>query len=210
MTSSHLRVLVVEDSEDDALLLVRELRRSGRDVVWERVETAERMKAALEREPWDLVVSDYIMPHFSAPKALELLQETGLDLPFIVVSGVVGEDVAVDTLRAGARDFVLKGNYTRLVPAVERELEQAAERRARRKAEEARAQLSAIVEFSNNAIISRSLDGIVLAWNAAAETLYGYSAEETVGRPLRLHVPADRADEIARILEKNATRGERL
>jgi DNA-binding NtrC family response regulator len=134
VTSLPLRVLVVEDSENDTELLVHELRRTGRDVVWERVDTFGQMKAALEREPWDLVVSDYSMPHFSAPAALELLKETGLDLPFLVISGTVGEELAVQSMKAGAHDYLSKDSLTRLVPAVERELERAAERRAGRRA----------------------------------------------------------------------------
>ena len=93
-----LRVLVVEDSEDDTRLLVRELDRLGRDIVWERVDTAGAMRSALERQPWDLIVCDYSMPHFSVPAALEVLKGTNLDLPFIVVSGAVGEDDAVETM----------------------------------------------------------------------------------------------------------------
>jgi PAS domain S-box-containing protein len=197
-----LRVLVVEDSEDDALRLVSELRRSGRDVVFDRVETAGQMKAALARESWDLVVSEDSLPDFSASKALALIKETGLDVPFVVVSGNAEEEAAVETMRAGAQDVFLKGCLARLVPAVERELERATQRKASRKAEAAHARLVAIVESSNDAIIGRTLDGTVTAWNAGAERLYGYSAEETIGRPLTLHVPADRAGEMGRILAR--------
>lgn len=197
-----LRVLVVEDSNPDTLLLVRELGRSGREIVWERVETAEQMLSALESGPWDLVVSDYSLPRFSAPKALELFKETGLDLPFIVVSGKVGEDVAVETMKAGAHDFLLKGSFTRLVPAVNRELEQAAWRRAGRRAEEASAWFAAIVESSIDAIIGRTLEGTVTAWNAGAEKLLGYSAEEVIGQQMTLHVPVERAGQVERNLER--------
>ena len=127
-----LRALVVEDSEDDALLLALEMRRGGCDFVYTRVETAEDMKAALESGAWDVVISDYSMPHFSAPAALRVLKETGLDLPFIIVSGTVGENVAVEAMKAGAHDYILKGNLTRLVPAMRREIEQAANRKERR------------------------------------------------------------------------------
>jgi DNA-binding NtrC family response regulator len=93
--SQPIRVLIVEDSENDALLLVRELRRGGFDLKFKRVETAEAMAAALAQKTWDLVISDYSMPHFSGTAALELLKQCGLDLPFIIVSGTIGEDVAV-------------------------------------------------------------------------------------------------------------------
>ena len=120
-----LSVLIVEDSENDARLLLRELERAGYAASWERVETAGSMRSALEGRSWDLVIADYTMPKFSAPAALALLQDLGLDLPFIIVSGSVGEDVAVEAMRAGAHDYLLKGNLKRLFPAIQRELEQA-------------------------------------------------------------------------------------
>jgi signal transduction histidine kinase len=117
-----LRALMVEDVEQDALLTVRELRRGGFDVAFERVDTPEAMSAALARQRWDIVISDYSMPRFSAPMALALVQELKLDLPFIIVSGTVGEDVAVEAIHSGAGDFMVKGRLARLLPAVEREL----------------------------------------------------------------------------------------
>ncbi len=102
--AKHLRVLIVEDSEDDALLVIRELERGGYDTAFERVETAEVMAAALEKQVWDIIIADYRLPHFSAPEALELFHQSGLDLPFIVISGTVGEETAVATMKAGAHD----------------------------------------------------------------------------------------------------------
>ena len=133
--SKRLRALIVEDSEDDAFLISRELQRGNYTVTVERVETAEGMKAALERETWDIVVSDFSMPHFSAPAALKLLQNTGLDIPFIIASGTISEEMAVTAMKAGAHDYVMKDNLARLNPAVERELNEAEVRRARRRAE---------------------------------------------------------------------------
>ena len=135
MGDSPLRVLVVEDSEDDVLLIVRELRRSGYDLTYRQVQTAEEMRSALSQEPWDVVIADYAMPRFSGMAALEVLRQSELDLPFIIVSGTIGEDVAVAAMKAGAHDYVLKDNLARLGPAVRRELQEAAERRARRQAE---------------------------------------------------------------------------
>ena len=132
-----LRCLIVEDAEDDALLLLRQLRAGGYDVTWERVDTAEAMRAALDRQPWDIVISDYSMPRFSGLAALELLKASGLDLPFIIVSGTIGEDVAVATMIAGAHDYLVKSALARLVPAVQRELREAVGRRERKQAEEA-------------------------------------------------------------------------
>lgn len=133
--SMPLRVLIVEDSEADARLMLRELQHGGFEPVSLRVETPDAMRAALAQQPWDVILSDYTMPQFSAPAALHLLQEIGLDIPFIIVSGTIGEDTAVEAMRAGAQDYLLKGNLTRLVPAIVRELRDAAIRQARRQAE---------------------------------------------------------------------------
>ncbi|HTN43095.1 MAG TPA: EAL domain-containing protein [Nitrospiria bacterium] len=131
-----LRVLIVEDSVNDTELLVRELRRGGYEPAYERVETPETMSAALDRQVWDIVFGDYSMPHFNGVAALKLLRERGLDLPFIFVSGTIGEDTAVASMKAGANDYVIKGNLKRLLPAVDRELKEAAVRREHRQAEE--------------------------------------------------------------------------
>ncbi|MRR35710.1 hybrid sensor histidine kinase/response regulator, partial [bacterium] len=137
MDDKQLRILLVEDSEDDAVLLLRELERGGYAVACERVQTRAAMKKALAAREWDIVISDYRMPRFSAPQALETLKESGLDLPFIIVSGKIAEDMLVDAMRAGANDYFIKGNLSRLIPAIERELREAAERRIRRRAERA-------------------------------------------------------------------------
>src|SRR5947207_7025624 len=126
-----LRLLIVEDSEDDALLLVHELRRCGYEHTVETVQTADDMRAALKRRSWDIVVSDYAMPAFSAQAALALLKESGLDIPFIIVSGTIGEETAVDAMRAGAQDFMIKGQLARLLPAIERGIRESELRRER-------------------------------------------------------------------------------
>ena len=133
--STPLRVLIVEDSEDDAALILRELRRGDYEPASERVDTPAAMKSAVDNNTWDIVISDHNMPGFSAPAALTLLKSSGLDLPFIIVSGAIGEDVAVAAMKAGAHDYVMKGNLARLNPVVERELQEAEQRRARRRAE---------------------------------------------------------------------------
>jgi PAS domain S-box-containing protein len=126
---SMLRVLIVEDSEDDALLAVRELQLGGYEPEWRLVETPEAMGAALRDQEWDVVLADYQMPRFTAPGALRLLQDIGRDLPFIVISGTVGEDVAVEVMKAGAHDFFTKGSLKLLVPAIQREIGEAENRR---------------------------------------------------------------------------------
>jgi PAS domain S-box-containing protein len=147
-----LKVLLVEDSEEDSLLLLRELVRGGYQPTHRRVQTAFDMRQALLYERWDMILSDYQMPSFTAPKALEILHETGQDLPFIIVSGKIGENLAVEAMKSGAHDYVMKGNMTRLVPAVERELREAEERRSHRQTQEAVVQAKAEWEAVFNAV----------------------------------------------------------
>ncbi|MGH7538089.1 MAG: response regulator [Gemmatimonadales bacterium] len=153
-----LRVLLVEDSEDDALLIVRQLRGAGYEVAHERVDTPATMQAALTRQTWDLVISDYSMPRFSGTAALMLLQERGVDVPFIFVSGTIGEDVAVAAMKAGASDYVLKDKLKRLVPAIERELKEAESRRERRRAQETLVERTRLAELSSD--IGVALTGV--------------------------------------------------
>ena len=134
--SIPIRVLMVEDSEDDAALIVRELQRSGFDPAVERVDTSAAMNKALVERVWDLVICDYRMPAFSAPEALMLLKKSGLDLPFIIVSGSAGEDHAVAAMKDGAHDYIAKNNLARLIPAVEREVREAKTRKERDHAED--------------------------------------------------------------------------
>src|SRR6266545_4275379 len=140
---TRLRLLMVEDSEEDAHLLVRELKRAGYDVAHERVDTATALEAALDRQTWDVVVGDYSMPQFSGTAALAIIQQHGLDLPFISVSGTISEEMAVAAMRAGAKDYVTKGQLKRLVPAIERELREAGARAAQRTTEASYATLVA-------------------------------------------------------------------
>ena len=129
-----LHALVVEDSEEDTWLLVRELKRGNYEVTYERVETAESFQQGLASETWDIILCDFSLPRFSGQAALRIAIESGLDLPFIYVSGTIGEDVAVEAMKA-AHDYVMKNNLARLVPAVERELRDARERVQHRHAE---------------------------------------------------------------------------
>jgi signal transduction histidine kinase len=130
----QLRLLVVEDSEDDAALLALEVRRGGYALTHQRVETAETMRAALAAGQWDIILCDYRLPSFDVLAAIKIAHESGHDLPFIVVSGAVMEETAVEVLKAGAHDFVVKDRLARLVPAITRELREAEIRRERRQA----------------------------------------------------------------------------
>jgi DNA-binding NtrC family response regulator len=129
-----LRVLLVEDSENDATLLEIALQRAGFNPECTRVETADGLTAALGHD-WDVIIADYVMPNFDGLSALALVRQRGLDLPFIIVSGHITDDTAVAAMKAGAHDYVMKDNLTRLAPAVERELREVEVRRARQKAE---------------------------------------------------------------------------
>lgn len=181
-----LRVLIVEDSEDDALLLVRVLRRSGYDLIYERLDTAAAMNAALETQSWDIIIADYTMPDFNGLAALALMQEKNLDLPFIIVSGSIGEDIAVAAMKAGAHDYIMKGHLARLIPAVERELREAEVRRARRRAEETLQEsyqlLQAIFEGTSDAIFVKDLQGQYIMMNPAGAQALGKSPAEIIGR----------------------------
>ena len=178
--NAPLRVLLVEDSEDDALLLVRMLRRGGYDPAWERVDTPAAMEAALDGGSWDLIISDHSMPAFSSLAALGLLRHKGfVDLPFIIVSGRIGEDAAVSAMKAGAHDYLMKDNLARLNSAIDRELRDAEVRRERRQAEE---KYRSIFENAVEGIFQTTVDGRFLTANPAMARMLGYeSPEELLG-----------------------------
>jgi PAS domain S-box-containing protein len=184
-----LRLLIVEDSEDDALLILHDLKRGGFEPDFTRVDSAAAFRAAVHRGTWDIIVSDFNMPQFTGTDALKLLRATDQDTPFIFVSGTIGEDVAVEAMRAGAQDYVVKGNLKRLVPAIERELADAAVRRERRASEERYRLLFArhphpLWLFDRETL--RFLDV-----NEAAVRNYGYSREEFLGMTIEAIRPSD-------------------
>src|SRR5438093_223285 len=202
-----LRLLLVEDSEDDARLLVRELTRGGFEPVVERVETASTMRAALDRQPWDVVVGDYSLPHFGGAAALELLRDRGLEVPFSSVSGTVGEEKAVAAMKAGASDYVSKDNLKRLVPVIEREVREAAGRRERHRTEAAlrasEVSYSTLVEHSPVGIYRSNTEGRFLSVNAALVRILGYaSAAEVLQLDMARDVYADPAER-RRLLERD-------
>jgi len=189
-----LRVLIVEDSEDDAILVLRELRRGGYDPTFERVDTPQAMNAALEQQTWDIVLSDYAMPRFSMPAALAMVKEKGLDLPFIIVSGAIGEEAAVAAMRAGAHDYVMKNNLARLIPAVERELREAETRRERKQVEktlyESEEKFKRFVEEMNDGYCVLQASRIVFA-NARSAEMFGYAQGEVIGKTLQELLPPE-------------------
>ncbi|MGG6270326.1 response regulator [Leptolyngbya sp. AN03gr2] len=213
-----LRVLVVEDLEDDLLLMMRELRRGGYVPEYARVETAEEMQAALDRQEWDLVIADYTLPEFSAPGALRLLQGQQRDLPFIIVSGTINEETAVSAMKAGAHDYITKGNLARLIPAIERELREAEERQKRHEAEQALRgserkirEQAALLNIASDAIFVRDFSNQITFWNQGAERLYGWSALEAFEQDIctLLRQPIDQDAELRlAVLEQGEWQGE--
>ena len=182
----RLRALIIEDAVDDADLLLRELRRNGYQVTSLRIDTAEAMRDSLLNHEWDVILSDYSMPNFSAPAALKLLQDLNIDLPFIIISGTVGEDTAVASLKAGAHDFFAKNKLTRLVPAIERETREAEERRKRRLIEEELRQseqrFAKAFHASPVAITITNMQGRYLDINDYFLRLTGYRRIDVIGR----------------------------
>ncbi|MGB0583238.1 MAG: PAS domain S-box protein, partial [Limisphaerales bacterium] len=195
---SPLRVLVVEDSEFDARMLIRLLNRGGYETEYKRVETADQLREALEQK-WDLVLSDYNLPGFDAPQALAIYKEHKLDIPFIIISGGIGEDIAVANMKAGAHDYLMKGNLARLVPAVERELRESQVRQARRAAvselrtSEERYRL--LWETATDAILLMDTNSVITYANRAVEVVFGYTPDELLGENLTLLLPSEEHEE---------------
>lgn len=210
-----LRVLLIEDSENDAELLLLELRRSGYEVESERVETRANMQAMLSEKEWEVILSDYTLPQFSAPQALEVLKTSGLDIPFIILSGTIGEETAVAALKAGANDFLIKGKYARLGPVIERELREAESRRDRKRAEEQIRYHARLLRHINDAVIATDDQLRITAWNRAAERIYGWTAAEVMGRRvdeiLKSGLTQEQQVEAQELLkEKSSFRSERI
>jgi PAS domain S-box-containing protein len=186
--SHPLRVLVVEDSESDAAIIVRFLEKADYEVQWQRIDTAGDMREALARQPWDVVISDYHLPQFDAPAALATLKEAGLDIPFIVVSGTIGEETAVALIKAGAQDCLGKENLARLAPAVGREIADARDRAMHHQTEtalrESETRFRTLVEMAPQAIFI-GINGRLAFANGAAQRIAGAtSAGELLGRSI--------------------------
>jgi len=181
-----LKALVADDSDVDSELTVRELGRAGFEVSWRRVDTAIDMAAALAAEPWDVVLSDFKMPQFSGLEALALVRDYDCNLPFILVSGAVGEDLAVEIMRAGAHDYVSKDRLFRLAPAVRRELRDAHTRREHRRAELELRKMALVVEQIPSVVVITNLEGKIEYANPRFTELTGYTLAEIVGQTHRI------------------------
>lgn len=208
-----LRVLIVEDSEFDAQMITSLVRKSGYEVVSERVETSDAMGKTLREKRWDIILSDYNLPSFSAPEALKLLQESELDLPFIIISGGIGEATAVAAMKAGAHDYLMKGNLNRLAPAIERELREAANRRERREAREklldSELRYRLLWESSPDAVLLMDAESKIYFANPAVEEVFGYKPDEIVGQELRVLLPEELRSSEARGIEEYLRTGEK-
>jgi PAS domain S-box-containing protein len=201
-----LRVLMVEDSEDDVLLTVRALKKGGYDPAYERVETAGAMRTALREKTWDIIVCDYQMPQFNGLAAIALLKETGIDIPLIIVSGAIGEETAADCMRYGAHDYIMKGNLARLVPAIERELQEAESRSKRRQAEgalrESEQKYHWIVDNMADVITVMDMNLRFTYVSPSIMRMRGYTPEEAVVQTFEQVMTPESLQIIAKVFEE--------
>lgn len=206
-------MLLVEDSEDDALLIVRELGRGSYEPDWERVETPEAMKEALAGSDWDVIVSDHQMPRFGSLEPLVIYRQSGSEAPFVFVSGTIVEGLAVEAMKAGAHDYVMKDNLARLCATVERGLKEAEERRKRRQVEEelraSEAELRALFEAMTDVILVIDGEGRYLKIAPNNPSLLYKPPAEMLGKTVNEIFPPEQADEflehIRRTLETRRT-----
>ncbi|MFZ5877352.1 MAG: EAL domain-containing response regulator [Nitrospirota bacterium] len=219
-TGRPLRVLIIDDSEDDALLILEELKRSGYTPVHHRVDTVSALDAALGMGRWDIILSDYTMPGFSGADALAHVRSRVDDVPFVFVSGTIGEEAAVAAVRGGAQDYVLKDSLKRLPLVVDRELADAESRRAYVRVDEERRaseeRFRNILTMAADAVILLDQEQRIVMFNQGAEKIFGYSAEEATGRSVDRLFPARYAelhrhylDDFARAPEMSGRMGQR-
>ncbi|HRS98170.1 MAG TPA: response regulator, partial [Smithella sp.] len=173
-----LRVLIVEDSEDDTWLIIRALKKGGYHPIYQRVDSAVAMKKALQENKWDIILCDYNLPSFDAMAAIKTAKDANVETPIMIVSGVIGEETAVECMRLGAHDYITKSNLSRLCPAIEREL---AESRLRKKQKQAEEELSAwmqryelIVASSGQVAYEYVVPTGQISWGSSIERVLGY------------------------------------
>ncbi len=200
MKDKSLRVLIVEDSENDEMLLIRELKKGGYDPVYKRVETAATMKKALKLKQWNIILCDYSLPKFNAPSAIALLKEANIDIPIIILSGTVGEETAVTCMRSGAHDYITKGNLSRLCPAIARELKDAEVRKKKKLVEEelqkSEKKYRTILETIEEGYYELDLNGNFTFVNDSMCQFYGYSKEEMMGMNYRQYTDKENAKKL--------------
>ena len=202
--ATDLRVLIVEDSKIEAKFTVNLLKKNGYSVVHDRVETAEEMVTALEEHKWDIIISDYQMPDFDGMRALQIFQRYDLNIPFILVSGKIGEETAVDLMKMGAHDYIMKGNTARLVPAIRSHLKDAANRRENLRLEkrlkESEAQYRGFFENAHIGIFRCSDHGVILNANRRLSSAFGYDSIKDFMKSVEVLKP-EIADESSRKVE---------
>src|ERR1019366_996157 len=207
----QLRVLHVEDNELDAELAAQALRRGGFSVSVVVVQAEAEFERQLRTHRPDIVLADYNLPQWKGMDALEVLRREGLDIPLILVSGALGDVTAVECIKRGATDYVLKDGLARLPEAVRRALQEKSLREQQERSASAlrrsQAQVEALVHSASDAIVGKTLNGTITAWNRGAEKLFGYSSSEALGESLQMLLPEERANEESDILARIA-RGE--
>ena len=193
LMKNELRILILEDDEADAELIQHELRKANIIFKSQRVQTRDAFQKKLfDFEP-DLILADYTLPAFDGSSALRMVKEKNPDVPFIFVSGTIGEDFAIESLKSGATDYVLKDRLCRLVPAVDRALSEAAEkieyRKARKALEESEMRFRSVVQSANDAIILTDGKNDIIFWNKGAAAIFGYLEEEVLGKSIQHIMP---------------------
>ena len=195
-----LRVLIVEDSEDDVLLIIRELKKGGFNPAYERVETAVAMREALKEKQWDIILCDYKLPQFSGPSAIALLQEINIDIPIFIISGKIGEDTAAECMLSGAQDYIMKDNLSRLCPAIAKEIDEDDSRNKRKQMEQALFQSEEkyrnILENIEDGYYEVDLAGNFTFFNSSLCRIIGYSKEELMGMNNRQYTDKEGAKKL--------------
>jgi PAS domain S-box-containing protein len=213
MKDTSIRVLIIEGSEDDVLLIIRELKKGGYNPVYERVGTAASMKKALQEKQWDIILCDYSLPKFNAPSVIALLKETNIDIPLIVVTGTIGEETAAECMRLGAQDYIMKGNLSRLCPAIARELRQVKTKNRQKQMESQReAALEAlrqseekhrtILENIEDGYYEVDIKGNFTFFNESMCRILGYSPEEMMGMNNRQFTDKENAKKLFQTFNK--------
>lgn len=201
-----LRVLIIDDSEDDAVLIIRELKKCGYHPVYERIDTAFSMKETFQKNQWDIILCDYKMPQFSAPAAIALLKEISIDIPIIIISGTIGEETAVECMRLGAHDYLMKANLSRLCPAVSRELKETEIRNNKKKAEDALRQSEekyrTILDNMDDGYYEVDLTGNFTYFNNSMGLILGYNQDEMVGMNNRQFTDKENAKKLFEVFNR--------
>ncbi|MEI6899490.1 MAG: ATP-binding protein [Bacteroidota bacterium] len=207
-----LNVLIIEDSEFDASLIIHNLKKSEYEIVFERVETQEEFINSLEKSSWDIVIADYMLPSFNAPSAHAIFNRYGLEIPFIAISGTIGEEVAISLMKSGAHDYLMKGNLARLTVLVTRELHEAQVRRDHKQAElslkESEEMYRTLLNASPEGIVIIDILGIIRDVSGIAYLNFGYDNKaEVIGEPFLQFIPEEEKKKINYLLSKTLTEG---